>query len=116
MQDGLKKIVPQLCKLTTDQGTNGIGSVNGDRLYESMNDFEFALSSGPLEFPMVGWPYYVTNPTRELSFYYYYFLTRENDLLLPKATGYSTEEVADISFVGLNYRTMNEIWQLNQEI
>lgn len=58
-----------------------------------------ALNSEPLEFLMVGWPYYVTNTTRELAFYYYYFLTRENDLLLPKATGYPAV-----------------IWQLNREI
>ncbi|EFX67030.1 hypothetical protein DAPPUDRAFT_115788 [Daphnia pulex] len=104
-KDGLKKFLPQLIKLTTDQGDHGIGSVNGDRLYESMNDH--ALAEGPLEFPMMGWPYYVRNPTRDLAF---------NDLYTPKTAGYLAEEVADISFVGLNYPTMKEVWERNREI
>lgn len=104
-KEGLKKFLPQLIKLTTDQGENGMGSVNGDRLYESMNDH--ALAEGPLEFPMMGWPYYVRNPTRDLAF---------NDLLTPKTAGYTAEDIADISFVGLNYPTMKEVWDLNREI
>jgi hypothetical protein len=59
--------------LTTHIEANEIGSINGDRRYESMN--YHALSSGPLEFPMMGWPYYVRNFTRDLAF---------NDLYTPK--------------------------------
>ncbi len=36
--------------------------VRSIHLYESMNDH--ALSNGPLEFSMMGWPYFVRNPTR----------------------------------------------------
>jgi hypothetical protein len=59
--------------MTTDIGANGIGSINADRLYESMN--HHALNSGRLEFPMMGWPYYVRNSTGDLAF---------NDLYTPK--------------------------------
>ena len=61
-----KKVFPQLIKLSTDHGTNNFTQTQGDRLYESMNDH--ALSSGSLEFPMVGWPYFLRNPYRELCF------------------------------------------------
>jgi hypothetical protein len=85
--------------MTTDIGANGIGSINGDRLYESMN--HHALNSGRLEFPMMGWPYYVRNSTGDLAF---------NDLYTPKTANYATEEVAGISFVGFNYPTMKEVF------
>jgi hypothetical protein len=60
-----------------------------------------ALNSGHLEFPMMGWPYYVRNSTGDLAF---------NDLYTPKTANYATEEVAGISFVGFNYPTMKEVF------
>jgi hypothetical protein len=60
-----------------------------------------ALGHGLISFPMMGWPYYVRNPNRNLTF---------NDFLVPKlATPVSTNSVAKISFFGLNYPTMNEL-------
>lgn len=53
---------------------------------------DYALSEGPLEFPMVGWPYYVRNP----------FVAKDAD------TTYTGQHVANVSFVGLNYPTMKE--------
>ncbi len=50
-----------------------LSNTNIDRLYESMNDH--ALTDGTLEFPMMGWPCCVRNPSRDLTF---------NDLAIPK--------------------------------
>jgi hypothetical protein len=95
-----RKNFPQLVKLATDMTSVDGTNSNGDRLYESMQDH--ALTEGPLTFPMMGWPYYIRNPKRELCF---------NDLLLGKDAdeSYSLQQVAS-SFVGLNYPTMNEQW------
>ena len=69
---------------------------------------ENALSDGALEFPMVGWPYYVRNPNKTLAF---------NDLKLNAlTTPVANSNVADISFVGLNYPTKSELWHKNREI
>jgi hypothetical protein len=64
--NGLKKLFSQFCKFPSDIGENGIVSINGEGWYESMN--HHALSSGPLEFPMMGWPYYVRNSTKDIAF------------------------------------------------
>ena len=98
------KFFHRLVKLNVDDGT--LATTNGDRLYESMNDH--ALSDGALEFPMVGWPYYVRNPNKTLAF---------NDLKLNAlTTPVANSNVADISFVGLNYPTKSELWHKNREI
>ncbi len=78
-----------------------LSNTNIDRLYESMNDH--ALTDGPLEFLMMGWPCCVRNSSRDLTF---------NDLAIPKVENYPPEEVADTSFVGLNYPTMKNVWRL----
>ncbi len=51
-----------------------LSNTNGDRLYESMNDH--TLNDGLLEFPMMVWPYYNRNPSKDLCF---------NDLRLASA-------------------------------
>ena len=88
------KYFPQLVKLSVDNGT--LETTNGDRLYESMNDH--ALNQGTLDFPMVGWPYYVRNPNKTLAF---------NDLKVEKlSTAVENAKIADKSFVGLNTPTI----------
>jgi len=82
-----------------------LSNTNGDRLYESLNDP--SLSEGPLEFPMMGWPFYVRNPSKDLCF---------NDLRVKAVADYPADEVANISFVGLNYPTMKQVWDLNREL
>lgn len=97
---------PQLVKLSVDQTDQTLATLHGYRLYESMNDH--ALSDGPLEFPMVGWPYYVRNPNKDLAF---------NDLKIAKlATAVNESRIADKLFVELNCPTMAEMWGKNREL
>lgn len=63
---GDKKYFSQLVKLTTDPTAFTASILNGDRMYEAMNDH--ALAEGPLTFPMMGWAYYVRNPNKDLEF------------------------------------------------
>jgi hypothetical protein len=98
------KYFPQLVKLSVDDGS--LATTNGDRLYESMNDH--ALSDGALDFPMVGWPYYIRNPNKTHAF---------NDLKINAlSTAVANSRIADMSFVGLNYPTMSELWYKNREM
>ena len=92
-----------MCKLSTDPNGLTSSNINGDRLYESVTDH--ALAEGPLTFPMMGWPYYVRNPQQDLGF---------NDLLTKKVATYPLQNIADISFVGLNYPTKSELWHKNR--
>jgi hypothetical protein len=77
-----------------------------------MNDH--ALIDGPLDFPMMGWPYYVRNPAKTISFIN--DLNVEADDASADADKLKPLDCANISFCGLNYPTMNEYWGKNREI
>jgi hypothetical protein len=57
--DGARRNFPLLLKLATDLKDINWSNPIGDRLYESMQDF--ALSDGPITFPMTGCPCYLRN-------------------------------------------------------
>ncbi len=89
--------MPQLVQAGIEDVSTETGTIKsldcGDRLYESMHDH--ALSGGPLEFPMMGWPHWVANTNNGLQF---------NTLTIPApTTKYSVSDLANCSFVGLDY-------------